>query len=144
MKEQILNAFAMLGFQLTEMEGMGYGFQYEDINYLFIPNDNDEGFLSIAVPAMEINEDNAHDALVLADMLNSTLKYVKASKLGDGLWLFYERELLGGEDFEKLLSRMIIRLEYAMDDFSKAKENIMDEPENSDEETSPNDTDEAA
>ena len=37
MKEQILNVFATLGFQLEEMEGFGYGFQYEGINYLFMP-----------------------------------------------------------------------------------------------------------
>ena len=39
MKEQILNVFATLGFQLEEMEGFGYGFQYEGINYLFMPNE---------------------------------------------------------------------------------------------------------
>ena len=57
MKEQILNVFATLGFQLEEMEGFGYGFQYEDINYLFMPNEDDEEFLNISVPAiLEIND----------------------------------------------------------------------------------------
>ena len=112
MKEQILNVFATLGFQLEEMEGFGYGFQYEGINYLFMPNEDDEEFLNISVPAiLEINDDNLHAALMLMDKMNSTLKYVKANKLGDGLWLFYERELFGGEDLEKLVSRMILHLE---------------------------------
>ena len=51
MKEQILNTFAAMGFQLEEMEGFGYGFRYEGINYLYMPNDDDEDFLNIAVPA---------------------------------------------------------------------------------------------
>lgn len=51
------------------------------------------------------------------DKLNSTLKYVKTNKLGDGMWLFYERELYGGEDLEKLLSRMILHLEAGINFF---------------------------
>ena len=114
MKEQILNTFAAMGFQLEEMEGFGYGFRYEGINYLYMPNDDDEDFLNIAVPAIvEINDENIHAVHLLMDKLNSTLKYVKANKLGDSMWLFYERELYGGEDFEKLLSRMILHLEAA-------------------------------
>ena len=62
---------------------------------------------------VEINDENIHAAHLLMDKLNSTLKYVKANKLGDSMWLFYERELYGGEDFEKLLSRMILHLEAA-------------------------------
>ena len=82
MKEQILNTFAAMGFQLEEMEGFGYGFQYEGINYLYMPNDDDEDFLNIAVPAIvEINDENIHAAHLLMDKLNSTLKYVKANKL---------------------------------------------------------------
>ena len=80
MKEQILNVLATLGFQLEEMEGFGYGFQYEGINYLFMPNEDDEEFLNISVPAiLEINDDNIHAALMLMDKMNSTLKYVKTS-----------------------------------------------------------------
>ena len=112
MKEKILNVFETLGFQLEEMEGFGYGFRYEGINYLFMPNEDDEEFLNIAIPAiLEINEDNVHAAHMLMDKLNSTLKYVKANKLNDSMWLFYERELFGGEDLKQILSRMILHLE---------------------------------
>ena len=145
MKEQILNVFATLGFQLEEMEGFGYGFQYEGINYLFMPNEDDEEFLNISVPAiLEINDDNLHAALMLMDKMNSTLKYVKANKLGDGLWLFYERELFGGEDLEKLVSRMILHLEAAMSFYRNAMANIKNELGNSDDDTPSDDTEEAA
>lgn len=145
MKEQILNTFAAMGFQLEEMEGFGYGFQYEGINYLYMPNDDDEDFLNIAVPAIvEINDENIHAAHLLMDKLNSTLKYVKANKLGDSLWLFYERELYGGEDFEKLLSRMILHLEAALNFYRNAMANIKEELDSTDDDKPSGDNEEAA
>ena len=145
MKEQILNTFAAMGFQLEEMEGFGYGFRYEGINYLYMPNDDDEDFLNIAVPAIvEINDENAHAAHMLMDKLNSTLKYVKANKLGDSMWLFYERELYGGEDFEKLLSRMILHLEAALNFYRNAMENIKEELDSTDDDKPSGDNEEAA
>ena len=145
MKEKILNVFETLGFQLEEMEGFGYGFRYEGINNFFMPNEDDEEFLNIAIPAiLEINEDNVHAAHMLMDKLNSTLKYVKANKLGDSMWLFYERELYGGEDLEKLVSRMILHLEAAMNFYRNAMTNIKNELGNSDDDTPSDDTEEAA
>ena len=145
MKEQILNTFAAMGFQLEEMEGFGYGFQYEGINYLYMPNDDDEDFLNIAVPAIvEINDENIHAAHLLMDKLNSTLKYVKANKLGDSMWLFYERELYGGEDFEKLLSRMILHLEAALNFYRNAMANIKEELDSTDGDKPSGDNEEAA
>lgn len=145
MKEQILNTFLTMGFQLEEMEGFGYGFSYEGINYLYMPNDDDEDFLSLAIPAiLEVSEDNTHVALMQMDKLNSTLKYVKANRLGDSIWLFYERELYGGEDFEKLLSRMILHLEAAISFFRNAMDNIKNDVDSSDDDTPASDTGEAA
>ena len=145
MKAQILNVFATLGFQPEEMEGFGYGFQYEGINYLYMPNEDDEEFLNIAVPAiLEINDDNMHAALMLMDKMNSTLKYVKANKLGDSMWLFYERELFGGEDLEKLVSRMILNLEAGLNFFRNTMASIKSELEKDDESTPSDDTEEAA
>jgi len=145
MKEQILNTFAAMGFQLEEMEGFGYGFRYEGINYLYMPNDDDEDFLNIAVPAIvEINDENIHAVHLLMDKLNSTLKYVKANKLGDSMWLFYERELYGGEDFEKLLSRMILHLEAAQNFYRNAMANIKEELDSTDDDKPSGDNEEAA
>ena len=136
MKEQILNTFAAMGFQLEEMEGFGYGFQYEGINYLYMPNDDDEDFLNIAVPAIvEINDENIHAAHLLMDKLNSTLKYVKANKLGDSMWLFYERELFGGEDLKQLLSRMILHLEAGLMFLRRAMTSSEEESEDASEVT---------
>ena len=140
MNEQMMNVFATLGFQLEEMEGFGYGFQYEGINYLFMPND-EEDFLNISIPAiLEINDDNIHTALMLMDKINSARKYVKANKLGGSLWLFYERELFGGEDLEKLVARMILHLEATIYFFRSTMANLKSELEKDDESTPTDDT----
>ena len=113
MKEKILEAFKALGFELEEME-IGYGFLYEGKHYLYMPNDDDEDFLSISLPAVLDNDDENNVVFYqLMDKVNGTLKYVKANKLNDSMWLFYERELFGGEDLKQVLSRMILHLEAA-------------------------------
>ena len=101
-----------MGFEMDDLEGLGYGFQYEGKNYLYMPNESDEDFLNIALPAVLDIDDESNVAFYqLMDKLNGTLKYVKANKLNDSMWLFYERELFGGENLEQLISRMILHLE---------------------------------
>ena len=145
MNELILNTFTAMGFQLEKMNDFGYGFCYEGINYLYMPNDEDEDFLSLAIPAIfEVTEDNTHAAFMLMDKLNSRLKYVKANRLGNSIWLFYERELYGGEDFEKLLSQMILHLEAAINYFRNTMASIKNELDNSNDDNPASDTKEAA
>ena len=145
MKEQILNTFATMGFLLEEMEGFGYGFRYEGINYLYMPNDDDEDFLNISIPAIvEVTEANTQVAFMLMDKLNSKLKYVKANRFGDSIWLSYERELYGGENFEKLLSRMILHLESAFIFYRHTMADIENDLDSSDDDTPASDTEEAA
>ena len=137
MKEKILEAFRDLGFKLEEEEGMGYCFNYEGLNLLYMYNENDEEFLNIALPGIvEVEEDRMLQICALLEKINSTLKYVKTYMLGNSVWLFYERELieqreqsrtcsdyaesrekktegqlLGEEDLKTVISRMILNLE---------------------------------
>ena len=137
MKEKILEAFRDLGFKLEEEEGMGYCFNYEGLNLLYMYNENDEEFLNIALPGIvEVEEDRMLQICALLEKINSTLKYVKTYMLGNSVWLFYERELIeqreqsrtcsdyaesrekktegqlcGEEDLMTVISRMILHLE---------------------------------
>ncbi|MBQ0058006.1 MAG: hypothetical protein KBT20_10165 [Bacteroidales bacterium] len=114
MKEKILNAFKNLGFEMENMEGLGYGFNYEGLHYLWVNND-DEEFLSIAIPAVFDKSDvDELDFYKIIEKLNSTLKYVKVNELSNSMWIFYEREMVGEEDFDKLLPKMILHLEHAV------------------------------
>lgn len=115
MKEKILEAFKALGFEMEELEGMGYGFQYEGKHFLYMYNEDDEDFLNISLPGvLDIDDENNTTFYHVMDKLNGILKYVKAYKLNGSMWLFYERELFGGEDLKQVLSRMILHLEAAL------------------------------
>ena len=112
MKDKILEAFSELGFKLEEEEGMGYSFNYEGLNLLYMYNESDEEFLNIALPGIvEVEEDRMLQICALLEKINSTLKYVKTYMLGNSVWLFYERELFGEEDLMTVISRMILHLE---------------------------------
>lgn len=115
MKEKILAAFDNLGFILKETESLGYSFNYEGINFLYMYNKDDEDFLNISVPGIYELEDNSKERYEeLKENINSTLKYVKAYTFGDSLWLFYERDLLDNEDLEEVIRRMILHLASAL------------------------------
>ena len=126
MKEKILEAFRELGFKLEEEEGMGYRFNYEGLNLLYMYNENDEESLNIALPGIvEVEEDKMLQTFVLLEKINSTLKYIKAYMLGKSVWLCYERELIGQreqntegqlsvkEELITVISHMILHVEAA-------------------------------
>ncbi len=116
MKEKIMKAFQELGFQLEQIEETKwYGFSYEGNNYMYFYNSEDEEFLSISIPGIfELKDDNINTFIVLEELLNSTPKYVKAYKMKNSLWLFYERELLGEEDLKLVISHMVNHLDAAL------------------------------
>ena len=167
MKEKILEAFRELGFKLEEEEGMGYCFNYEGLNLLYMYNENDEEFLNIALPGIvEVEDDKMLQICALLEKINSTLKYIKAYMLGNSVWLFYERELIeqreqsrtcsdyaesrekktegqlcGEEDLMTVISRMILHLEAGLVFARKAMAEIEETMAN---ESSDDDTAESA
>lgn len=114
MKEKILEAFENLGFNLEYNDTLGYSFFYEGINLLYMYNKDDETFLNISVPGIYDVEDDKETYDVLKEKINSTLKYVKAYTLCNSLWIFYERDLLGNEDLEEVIRRMVLQLAAAL------------------------------
>lgn len=112
MKEKILEAFRDLGFKLNETEGLGYNFNYEGLNLLYMYNENDEEFLNIALPGIiDVEENRMLQICALLEKVNSTLKYVKTYTLGNSVWLFYEHELFSEENLTTVISHMILHLE---------------------------------
>ena len=112
MKEKVLETLKALGFETKDFE-IGYGFEFEGSHFLYLPSD-DEHFLSIALPSVsEFDEENELDGYVLMNKVNREMKYVKAARVGDDIWLFYERNLLDDEDLKDVLEQMIFSLEPA-------------------------------
>lgn len=125
MKEKILETFANLGFKLEDADGTGYVFDYEGIRFLYMYNDDDEEFFTIALPSFhDYDEEHIGQYCAIAEKINSSLKYIKAYTLAGSMWLFYERELFGGENFEEIIPRMILRLEAGLLFARKAIEEI--------------------
>lgn len=137
-KETILNAFKTLGFELENLNELGYSFEYEGIHYLWLANSEDD-LLSICIPAALGKDDEEELTFYhIMDKVNASLKFIKANAVGDSMWLFYERELLGEEDFGKILPAIILHLEEAYhlmcDDDSEDQEESDTEEVNTEEE----------
>ncbi len=114
MNDSVLKAFENLGFELKDRNEYAYAFDYENLHLLLMKNPSDEAFLSIALPGYCDTDDTTEEVMAkTADELNRELKYVKTYRMGDSLWLFYERELFGDETvdtFEQVIERMVLRL----------------------------------
>ncbi len=143
MNERILNTLTAMGFQPEAVEDACYAFHYEGVNFLYLPSDDDD-FLNIAVPAIwDIDDKNSLVVYKIMDMLNATAKYVKANMYADEMWLFYERELIGDENLEEVITRMIVHLEGTLIFFRNTLDEIANtDNSDTDDDGSPDETDE--
>lgn len=131
MKEKVLQALNELGFKLEEVKEIGYEFEYEDSTYLYMPQDDDEDFLSISIPCIfDCTPEKADFANLLKEKINAAVKYVKTYEYGNKLWLFYEHEYFEGEDLMTVLSHMIQHLDMALKFIYKTCSAIKAEEEN--------------
>lgn len=130
MKEMIIKAFRALGLELEVLDELVYGFDYEGARYLWLANVDDD-MLSICLPGIMDRDDSSElEFYQLMDRVNGCFKFVKANAVGDSVWLFYEHELLGEEDFERLIPHMILNLEQAYRRICEAASEEDAEPEN--------------
>jgi len=115
MKEKLLNTFKTLGFILEKMDDFGYGFKYEGKNYVWVPNSDDDDFLSIVMPGVVERDDIESEIKYykMIDLFNARLKYVKANDYYDSIWLSYERELIGEEQLDDVITHMVLHLNQA-------------------------------
>lgn len=128
MKEKILEAFSDLGFKLEELDGMGYCFHYEGLNLLYSHNDDDAEFLNISLPGIiDMEGKSMTQVCTLVEKINCTQKYIKAYMLGDSVWLFYERCLIGEENLPEVISHMVLYLASGVMFARKTIEEIMQE-----------------
>ena len=124
MKEKIFEAFKALGFELEEVEGFGYGFQYEGRNYLYMYSEDDEDFLNIVIPAvLDIDDEDDICFYQLMDKINASRNYITANRVGNSMWIAYERELFGDENLKKVLTRMILHMDACLRKQKKAMKN---------------------
>ena len=132
MKEKVLETLKKLGFVTIEIDNY-HMFEYEGKGYLYSVDDNDDSFLSFAIPNImnaesddeEEYDDNFSEMLRVECEVNSKVKYVKALIVKDSLWLACEREVYAEENYEQLVPMMILRLfkaaEFVREEFAKSQ-----------------------
>lgn len=132
MKEKVLETLKKLGFVTIEIDNC-HMFEYEGKGYLYSVDDNDDGFLSFAIPNImnaesddeEEYDDNFSVMLRVECEVNSKVKYVKALIIKDSLWLACEREVYVEENYEQLVPMMILRLfkaaEFVREELAKSQ-----------------------
>ena len=113
MKEKVKETLKKMGFELEPQDDRAFVFQYEGVNYLYVYNKEDKSFLMFMVH-YDTEDMSQQELFKLANTFNNRVKYVKASVLYDEICLTYEREVIGHENLEEILSHMIMRLYAAL------------------------------
>lgn len=112
-KEIILDQLKAMGFEPIELEDVGYVFKYEDMNYLYMPDDDDEQFLRIVIPHLfEVTDENRVAVLEAMHETGLMLKYAKVCIMYENAaWAIYEHCLNSTENLPELLEHIIRVLE---------------------------------
>ena len=120
-KEIILDQLKAMGFEPIELGDVGFVFKYEDMNYLYMPDDDDEQFLRIVIPHLfEVTDENR---VAVLDAMHDTglmLKYAKVCIMYENaVWAIYEHRLTSTDNLAELLEHIIRVLEAAAHVFYK-------------------------
>lgn len=112
-KEIMLEELKAMGFEPIGLGNVGYAFKYEGQNYLYMPDDNDEQFLRIAIPHLyDVTDENRVTVLETMHDTGLMLKYSKVRIMyEDAVWAIYEHRLSTFEDLTEILEHIIRVLE---------------------------------
>lgn len=120
-KEIILDQLKAMGFEPIELGDVGFVFKYEDMNYLYMPDDDDEQFLRIVIPHLfEVTDENRVAVLDAMHETGLMLKYAKVCIMYENaVWAIYEHRLTSTDNLAELLEHIIRVIEAAAHVFYK-------------------------
>ena len=112
-KEIILDQLKAMGFEPIELGDVGFVFKHEDINYLYMPDDDDEQFLRIVIPHLfEVTDENRVAVLDAMHETGLLLKYAKVCIMYENAaWAIYGHRLTSTDNLAELLEHIIRVLE---------------------------------
>lgn len=114
-KEQVLAALEGLGFELEDVGEFGYYFKFEELNFLYMPDEDDEDFLRIAVPNIfDVTEENKPFVLEVVNDTNMSVKYSKTCVAWDHVWAFFEYRVFGEDHLEDIIEHGIRLLQVSV------------------------------
>lgn len=103
-KEKVLALLEQQGFELEEVGEYGYLFKFEEINMLYMPDNEDEYFLRFAVPNVyDVTDENKALVLEVVNNTNMAIKYSKTCVYDDNVWIYYECCLYDENNLEEIL-----------------------------------------
>jgi hypothetical protein len=120
MIEQVLKAFAALGFKVNTLTHGVYIFYFEGRQYILFNNDNDESCLRIVTVVYTADNDTEKEYVgslklhQITNSFNEKIKYVKAYTEEDKVFLAYEHKIIGDINFEDVITAMILHLHTAI------------------------------
>lgn len=120
-KDIILGQLNAMGFEPIELGDAGFVFKYDDLNYLYTPDEDDEQFLRIAIPHLfEVTDENRVAVLEAMHDTSLLLKYAKVNIMYDtAAWVVYEHRLTATDNLSEILEHIICILEAAAQVFYK-------------------------
>ena len=133
-KELVLSKFEELGFALKDAGEYGYFFKFEELNFLYLPDEDDENFLRLALPnVFDVTEDNRYLVMEVVNETNMSVKYSKTCVSNESVWSFYEHRLFGEDNLEDIIEHGIRLLQFTVGLFFRKIEGddtLPDEPDN--------------
>lgn len=116
MIEQVLKAFAALGFKLkTVTEGI-YMFYFEGRQFCLLKSDNDESCIRIVTVIYTADNDKEKEYVEslkmyqITNSFNAKIKYIKAYTVDDKVYLAYEHKIIGDINFEDVITTLILHI----------------------------------
>lgn len=108
-KEIVLEQLRSMGFELTKADGIGYVFSYEEMNYLYMPDEEDKNFLRFALPNIfDVTDENRVAVLETQQEISRLLKYAKVNIMYESsVWAIYEHYLVSAENLDDLLEHIV-------------------------------------
>jgi hypothetical protein len=102
-------------FQYLQGQGLqpnktdfGIAFKYQMCNFLIFHDENDDLFLSLALPGIyDVNDDNMLDALMAANEVNNHNKVIKVVINDGNTWVMYESLLDSTPVYDDIIPRAL-------------------------------------
>lgn len=99
-------------------------FKYQMTTFLFLNNDEeDEEFFQLCMPNIyDVTDDNREMVLEAINIVNRKLKVMKATIIGENVWLFFENLLDQTPDVSTIIPRALMILQGGRQQFYEEME----------------------
>lgn len=107
-KELVLSKFEELGFELEDVGDFGFFFRFEELNFLYLPDEDDDQFFRLTLPyVFDVTAENKPFVLEVVNDTNLSIKYSKTCVINEHVWIFYEYQSFGDDNVGEIIEHGI-------------------------------------